>query len=112
MPPTNTTAASDSSGHDGRVRDDPGQGQSQGPDQNQDQDHQTTSTATRWAYTNDLLAGWVFASFAFIIAASALGRADLEAIPSQFTWGFVLLVAAAGTWAFGVDLLERFGGAD
>ncbi|QHS17940.1 hypothetical protein GWK26_12710 [haloarchaeon 3A1-DGR] len=73
-------------------------------------DDTTDSTSTRWAFTNDLLAGWLFLSYALTIAGGAIGWAELEAIPQSFGWGFTILVAAAGTWAFGVDVVERLTG--
>ena len=73
-----------------------------------DSDDQTTSTETRWWATNDVLAGWLLATAPVLIGAGALGILDLASVPQPWTYTWVLLATAAGTWAFGVDLLKQF----
>ena len=73
-------------------------------------DDQTTSTETRWWATNDVLAGWLLATAPVLIGAGAFGVLELASVPQLWTWTWVLLASAAGTWAFGVDLIKQVSG--
>lgn len=74
-----------------------------------DEDGSTDTTQTRHWLTNDALAAWLLVSFVLTVAAGGLGWIDLGAVPWQWTYPFVLLALGAGTWVFGVGLLEAYG---
>lgn len=75
-------------------------------------DAQTESTKTRWWATNDVLAAWVLVVTPLILAAGGRGVIDLSAVPKELLAAWIVIALGAGTWAFGIDLLEYAKGGD
>jgi hypothetical protein len=75
-----------------------------------DAEGSTETTDTRWWLTNDVLAGWLLISFTVLLAVGGTGWLALDAIPWQLLSAYMILVLGAGTWVFGVGLVERWGG--
>jgi hypothetical protein len=67
---------------------------------------ETTSTATRWRFTNDALAGLLLASTVAAVGASLYltGR-----VPELLAWVFGVESLLAATWAFGRETLSAVG---
>jgi len=73
-------------------------------------DGETKSTATRWPYTNDVLAAILLCSLAAI---AAVGLYRDVSIPMRVWAPFASAALLAAVWAFGtqaVDALARFRG--
>lgn len=85
-------------------------GQEPDHDEDSDGDDTTTSTKTRWAYTNDIAAGLIIASFVFGIGALfyaiASGQTDQSIDANLFAYAYIVVVLLAATWLFGSDAFD------
>jgi hypothetical protein len=65
-------------------------------------ENQTETAATRWAYTNDVLAGAVVVAHVALLASAFAFQVS---VPARLWDVFALEVALATTWAFGRETL-------
>jgi hypothetical protein len=65
-------------------------------------DNQTTSTRTRWAFTNDVLAGVTVLAHIALLGAALTGDVS---VPARIWDVFALEIVLATTWAFGRETL-------
>jgi hypothetical protein len=63
----------------------------------------TTSTARRWPFTNDVLAGLLVVS---TVGAVGFSLSATGSIPETLTWVFAVESLLAATWAFGRETLS------
>lgn len=77
-------------------------------DDTTDDDSVTSNPQVRWTYLGSSLAIVVIVVFMAITAAAALGYADTSAIDSTWFYLVWIVVLAAASWVFGIDLLKEY----
>lgn len=71
-------------------------------------DSTTDSTRTRYAYTNDLLAGWLVVSFTLLSALHTISVVDLTTLPGTVFAAWISFVGISLAWAFGPDAVDAW----
>lgn len=71
-------------------------------------DATTDSTATRWDYTNDAIAGWLVVSFTLLSGLHIANLVDLTTLPGTVFAAWVSFVGIALAWAFGPDAVAAW----
>lgn len=61
----------------------------------------TTSTATRWDYTNDIIATGYLLAYVVVTAGAAYGALDLTTLPVGWRTAVVAIALVAAVWTFG-----------
>lgn len=76
-----------------------------------DEDNFTTKTNVRVKYLGSFIALLIIGGFLGLVYLVALGHASTENLTTLGLGGaFITLVLAAGTWTFGIDLLDKWNG--
>jgi len=79
-------------------------------DSNEDEDESFTNETDRLKWLGSLMAAFTIIAFFGLIYAAALGYASFEPITASIFTVLALLVLAAGTWTFGIDLIDKYTG--
>jgi len=79
------------------------------PDEDEDGSF-TNETDTRLKWLGSIMAAFTIIAFFGLIYAAALGYASFEPITASIFTVLALLVLAAGTWTFGIDLIDKYTG--
>jgi hypothetical protein len=64
-------------------------------------DGTTQSTATRWDYTNDVIAAGYLLAYVVLTAVAAYGYFDLSVLPVYWRTAAVTIALVAVVWTFG-----------
>jgi len=70
----------------------------------------TSNTGVRIRWLGSLLATFTITAFFGLVYGVAFGYASLDPISASVFMVLALLVLAAGTWAFGIDLIDKYAG--
>jgi hypothetical protein len=70
----------------------------------------TDETDVRVKWLGSVMASFVITAFFGLVYATALGYATLDPITASVFTVLALLVLAAGTWTFGIDLIDKYTG--
>jgi hypothetical protein len=73
-----------------------------------DSENFTNETDVRVKWLGSVMAAFVIVAFFGLIYAAALGYASLDPITASIFSILALLVLAAGTWTFGIDLIDKY----
>lgn len=80
-------------------------------DSTEDEDESFTSeTDTRIKWLGSAMAAFTITAFFGLVYAVALGYASFAPITASVFTVLALLVLAAGTWTFGIDLIDKYTG--
>jgi hypothetical protein len=70
----------------------------------------TSNTGVRIRWLGSLLATFTIIAFFGLVYGAAFGYATFDPITASVFSVLALLVLAAGTWAFGIDLIDKYTG--
>jgi len=68
----------------------------------------TDETSVRVKWLGSVMAAFVITAFFGLLYAAAFGYATLDPITASIFSILALLVLAAGTWTFGIDLIDKY----
>lgn len=88
----------------------PPQSEDEGEDSAEDDESFTSSTDVRVRWLGSLMAFLTITAFFGLVYAVSFGYATLEPITASVFSVLALLVLAAGTWVFGIDLIDKYRG--
>lgn len=72
------------------------------------EDGTTNSTATRYPYTNDAIAGWLVVSFTLLSGLHTVNVVDLTTLPGTVFAAWISFVGIALAWAFGPEAVKAW----
>jgi len=72
---------------------------------------ETTSTALRWQYTNDVIAGGYLFAYLLLTALDGVWVVDLTALPTFWRVAAWTIALTAAAWTFGGAAVEAAAGA-
>lgn len=72
----------------------------------------TNSPDRRWWLTNDILTGALVGSLIAGVLLSGLGLLNLQTVPKEIIYIYVVSVGTAIAWAFGADAVEAWRAGD
>jgi len=75
-----------------------------------DGDGDTTSTALRWRYTNDLVAGFYLLTFVGLVALDSYQLVRLGVVPETVRTVWLAIAGVAAAWVFGGDAVRAWRG--
>jgi hypothetical protein len=73
-------------------------------------DGDTTSTALRWRYTNDLVAGFYLCTFVALVALDSYQFVRLGVVPETVRGVWLAIAGIAAAWVFGADAVRAWRG--
>jgi len=75
-----------------------------------DGDGDTTSTALRWRYTNDLVAGFYLLTFVALVGLDSYQFVRLGVVPETVRAVWLAIAGVAAAWVFGADAVRAWRG--